>query len=127
MSDITGIAGVIIWTEPVRHEAMAAFYRDVVGLTPRSDRDGFINFEWGTIRLTIARHSEVSGVNPDPQRIMVNLQTDRIQEVYRRLIAAGVEFTRPPEREPWDGWIATFSDPDGNTVQLLQPAGLVDS
>ena len=118
--DITGIAGVIIWTEPARHAEMARFYRDVVGLTPRSDREGFINFEWGEMRLTVARHSALAGPSADPKRIMVNLQTHRIQEAYRRLSAAGVEFSRPPEREPWGGWIATFSDPDGNVVQLMQ-------
>lgn len=99
---------------------MARFYRDVIELPTRSERDGFINFEWGGIRLTIARHSEISGPSRDPKRVMVNLRTDRIQEVYRRLTAAGVEFSRPPEREPWGGWIATFRDPDGNTIQLMQ-------
>ncbi len=118
--DISGIAGVIIWTEPARHAEMARFYRDIVGLQPRSDREGFINFEWGEMRLTVARHSELHGSSRDPKRIMVNLNTDRIQEVYRRLSAAGVQFSRLPEREPWGGWIATFSDPDGNTIQLMQ-------
>lgn len=99
---------------------MAQFYRDVVGLTPRSDREGFINFEWGEMRLTVARHSELSGPSRDPKRVMVNLKTDRIQEVHRRMSTAGVEFSRPPEREPWGGWIATFTDPDGNVVQLMQ-------
>jgi predicted enzyme related to lactoylglutathione lyase len=31
-----------------------------------------------------------------------------------------VEFIRQPEREQWGGWIATFKDPDGNILQLLQ-------
>lgn len=119
--DISGIAGVIIWTDPSRHAEMARFYRDVVGLTPRSQRDGFINFEFGEIRLTIARHSELSGRSQDPKRIMVNLRTERIEETYRRMSAAGAEFVRLPEREPWGGSIATFHDPDGNVVQLLQP------
>jgi predicted enzyme related to lactoylglutathione lyase len=118
--DITGIAGVIIWTEPGRHIEMAAFYRDVVGLTPRSDREGFINFEWGSVRLTVARHSGVVGSSKDPLRTMVNLEVPDIHPAYERLVAAGVEFSRPPEQEPWGGWIATFNDPDGNTVQLMQ-------
>ncbi len=118
--DITGIAGVIIWTEPGRHTEMAAFYRDTVGLTPRSDREGFINFEWGSVRLTVARHSSVTGSSKDPLRTMVNLEVADIHPVHDRLVAAGVPFTRPPEQEPWGGWIATFNDPDGNTVQLMQ-------
>ena len=118
--DITGIAGVIIWTESERHAAMAAFYRDVIGLVPRSDREGFVNFEFGRTRLTIARHSAVAGISGDPLRVMVNLEVPDIDPVYERLLAAGVNFTRPPEQEPWGGWIATFTDPDANTVQLMQ-------
>jgi predicted enzyme related to lactoylglutathione lyase len=118
--DVTGIAGVIIWTEPDRHAAMAAFYRDLVGLLPRSDREGFINFEWGEFRLTIAEHTAVDGQSRDPLRTMVNLAVTDIHAVHERLEAAGVAFSRPPEPEPWGGWIATFNDPDGNTVQLMQ-------
>ncbi len=123
-NDITGIAGVIIWTEPQRHAAMATFYRDVIGLEPRSDRDGSINFDWGSMRLTIARHSDVNGPSRDPLRTMVNLAVEDIAATYERLSSAGVAFSRPPEQEPWGGWIATFNDPDGNTVQLMQTAGI---
>ena len=28
--------------------------------------------------------------------------------------------TRAPEREEWGGWVATFADPDGNVLQLMQ-------
>ena len=118
--DVTGIAGVIIWTEPDRHRAMANFYRDVIGLRPRSDRGGFINFEWGAFRLTIAEHTAVEGQSRDPLRTMVNLAVTDIHAVHERLRTAGVTFSRPPEQEPWGGWIATFTDPDGNTVQLMQ-------
>ena len=40
----------------------------------------------------------------------------RGHEMKRQLVRAGVEFRRPPEQEPWGGWIATFFDPDGNTI-----------
>jgi uncharacterized glyoxalase superfamily protein PhnB len=40
--------------------------------------------------------------------------------VAERLAEAGVEFLRQPEQESWGGWVATFRDPDGNTLQLLQ-------
>jgi predicted enzyme related to lactoylglutathione lyase len=58
---------------------------------------------------------------------MVNLAVDDIEVVYRRLRAAGVAFSRAPEREPWGGVVATFADPDGNTLQLMElpsPAGV---
>ena len=121
MSDgIEGLAGVLVWTEPDRYLAMRDFYVDALGLTPRSDRERFVNFEWGDQRLTVSVHPEVAGRNDDPLRLMINLGVADIHSVAARLEARGVEFVRPPEQEPWGGWIATFHDPDGNTVQLLQ-------
>jgi hypothetical protein len=31
-----------------------------------------------------------------------------------------VVFSRRPEREAWGGVVATFADPDGNTLQLME-------
>ena len=117
-ADIEGVAGVIIWT--ARFPEMLAFYRDVLGLTPRGEKPAFVNFEWGRFRLSVAAHDEVSGPARDPLRIMVHFAVADIHAAHRRLTERGVAFSRPPERERWGGWVATFADPDGNTLQLLQ-------
>ncbi len=117
---IQGVAGVLIWTEAERFPAMASFYRDRLGLRPRSSRPDFINFDWGGVRLSVSVHDRVSGQSRDPHRIMVNLAVDDIRAAHARLAAAGVVFTRAPEEEEWGGRVATFLDPDGNLVQLLQ-------
>ena len=44
----------------------------------------------------------------------------RYRAAYERLRRGGVVFTRPPEREDWGGQVATFADPDGNVLQLMQ-------
>ncbi len=116
--DISGVAGVIIWT--ANFLPMLEFYRDTLGLTPRSVKPGFANFEWGQFRLSIRLHSGVTGASRDPDRIMVNLHVVDIVATHARLLRAGVMFVRPPEREGWGGWVATLRDPDGNTLQLLQ-------
>jgi predicted enzyme related to lactoylglutathione lyase len=74
------------------------------------------------VRLSVGVHHGVSGATREPLRVMVNLMVDDINAVHERLHGDGVEFTRSPEQEQWGGWIATFRDPDGNTLQLLQPA-----
>ena len=117
---IQGLAGVLIWTEPERFPAMARFYRDQLGLTPRSDKPDFINFDWSGVRLSVSVHDRVRGETRDPFRIMVNLGVDDLGAMHARLAAAGVVFTRPPEREDWGGTVATLVDPDGNLVQLFQ-------
>ena len=120
MASINGFAGVLIWTSADRFGAMARFYRDTLGLTPRSDKSDFINFDWNGVRLSVGVHDGVAGTNRDPLRLMVNFTVTDIQAVHDRLVEAGVVFTRAPEREDWGGWVATFPDPDGNVLQLMQ-------
>ena len=121
--DLGPVIGVLLYTEPARFEAMRSFYVDTLGLRPRADRERHVDFQWGEMRLTVVTHDEVRGANGDPLRVMVNLAVDDIAAVHAWLRDAGVAFIRPPEREPWGGWVATFSDPDGNTLQLLQLPG----
>ena len=119
MSGIQDIAGVILWTD--QWEEMVSFYRDSLGLSPHSLHRDFAAFELRPgMRLSIGRHSQVHGQARDPHRIMVNLAVGDIHRIHRELADKGVQFIRPPEREAWGGWVATFRDPDGNILQLLQ-------
>jgi predicted enzyme related to lactoylglutathione lyase len=122
---IEGIAGVIIWTDNL--DRMVPFYRDTMGLTVHSVQPNFVAFTFNGVRLSVGLHSEVSGATREPYRIMINLGVSDIHNVYRELSARGVEFLRPPEREHWGGWVATFRDPDGNILQLLQQPEQADS
>jgi predicted enzyme related to lactoylglutathione lyase len=55
---------------------------------------------------------------------MINLAVDDIQGMYAALCGKGVSFLKPPTQEYWGGWVATFFDPDGNILQLMQqPSG----
>jgi len=116
---VSMLAGILIWTEVDRFEAMRHFYVERLGLEPRSNREDFVNFEWGSTRLTIGVHEQVRGEARDPLRIMINLAVDDIDQAHNRLVAAQVPCLRQPSPEPWGGRVATYSDPDGNTVQLM--------
>ncbi len=115
---IDSLAGVIIWTD--RLAEMAAFYRDTLGLPVHSERPHFVAFQLGPARLSVGLHSEVHGPAKESVRVTVNLGVADIQTVYHDLSRRGVVFVRPPEREHWGGWVASFRDPDGNLLQLLQ-------
>ena len=117
---VTHLAGVLIHTTPERHGAMRAFYVDALGLTPRSDRAGFVNFEFGSRRLTIALHDDVEGATREPARIMVNLEVDDIDGIFERLVSNGAPPIRTPSPEPWGGLVATSAVPDGNIIQLME-------
>lgn len=121
MPDLPPIpAGVIIWTEASRFDTLAEFYAGTLGLEPITRRPDHIAFADAGFRLTIGVHNEVRGRAIDPLRVMVNLAVQDIFSTSRKLHDLGVELIRTPELESWGGWIATLSDPDGNTVQLLQ-------
>ncbi|MEC8857995.1 MAG: VOC family protein [Chloroflexota bacterium] len=115
---VTGVIGVTFWTDEL--EGMFDFYNNVLRLPLHSRHEDFIAFELGDVRFNIGRHSEVSGRSRDPFRFMPHLGVEDIHAEVKRLAAAGVEFIREPEQETWGGWVATFKDPDGNLLQLLQ-------
>lgn len=115
---ITGVAGVTIWTDDL--ERLVSFYKDTLGLTEHGHHGDFVNFVFGDIRLNLGLHDTVKGHSSDPYRIMINLSLFDIHSEYERLRTQGVEFIRVPEQEGWGGWVATFRDPDGNILQLLQ-------
>ena len=115
---ITGVVGVILWTSNL--ETMRRFYRDNLRLPLHSDHGDFVAFRFGEMRLNLGLHDAVQGPANDPYRIMINLGVEDIHAEHRRLASKGVEFLRPPEQESWGGWVATFKDPDGNLLQLLQ-------
>src|SRR5438067_1636301 len=91
---IEGLAGVLIWTEADRFPAMARFYRDTLGLTPRSAKSDFINFDWSGVRLSVRVHDRVRGASRESLRIMINLAVTDIRTVHERLSRAGVAFSR---------------------------------
>jgi predicted enzyme related to lactoylglutathione lyase len=116
---ITGLVGITLWTHDL--EAMFRFYHDTLRLPLHSRHDDFIAFQLGeNLRFNIGLHDAVAGTAQDPYRIMAHLGVEDIQSEFSRLTEEGVEFIRPPEQEHWGGWIATFKDPDGNILQMLQ-------
>ena len=54
-------------------------------------------------------------------RVGFFLTVDDFAGTYSRLVSAGVEFVRPPKREPY-GDVAVFVDIAGNRWDLLGPA-----
>ena len=110
--------GVIIWTEDLGR--LREFYCETLGMRPHSDRPHFVSFKWGGLRFSIGSHDHVHGQARDPHRIVVNFDIDDIHGFHSEMTDKGVEFIRPPEKEHWGGWVASFKDPDGNIIQVLE-------
>ncbi|MBA3823125.1 MAG: VOC family protein [Ktedonobacterales bacterium] len=99
-------------------ERMKRFYHDVLGIpfnaTGKLESQGVI--------IHPAFHQAIHGAPPEPHRIMLTFDVGDIHHTATLLQQQGVIFIRQPEQEWWGGWLATFRDPDGNYLQLLQPA-----
>jgi predicted enzyme related to lactoylglutathione lyase len=113
---ITGLAGASIWSEDLYN--LLPFYRDVLGLEVSVQTAGFVLLG----ELGLGTHSQVRGRNADPARPMVGLTTNDNTADWKRLKQAGVEFVEDPT-DYGNLRITTLKDPEGNLVQLFQPAG----
>lgn len=115
---ITGLRGASIWSEDLNK--LLPFYRDVLGLKVSVQTPGFVVFgEREAPALGLGTHSEVRGRNADPARHMVGLATDDITKDWKLLKDAGVDLVEEPT-DYGNVWVATFKDPEGNLLQLLQ-------
>ena len=111
---INGLRGSTIWSEDLNN--LLPFYRDTLALRVENEADGFVVLSGG---LALGTHSEVHGKAKDPYRHIVGLDCDDIRAEHARLKSAGVEFVE--DIEEFDGVkVATFKDPEGNLLQLLQ-------
>ncbi len=102
------------------------FYTESLGfvVVATSAEYGYCVFKTGGAQLI---GESVSGDAPREEQELVGRFTGLsftvadVQHTYRSLVAAGVEFTGPPEKQAWGGILATLRDPAGNELQVVQP------
>lgn len=115
---IQGLRTATIFSEDLNK--LLPFYRDTLGLKASIEAPGFVLLgDPQGAAVALGTHSEVHGKAKEPQRHIVALGTDDIKAEHARLKGKGVEFLE----DPVDGgqvWFATFKDPEGNYLQLLQ-------
>jgi predicted enzyme related to lactoylglutathione lyase len=99
------------------------FYGGKLGLAAlqRDDDHGYASFDAGPVRLGVAvvgaDHADLVGGMTG-----IGLVVDDLEAEHARLSALGVAFPMPPERQPWGGFMALVSDPDGNRLYLDEVA-----
>jgi predicted enzyme related to lactoylglutathione lyase len=103
---------------------LAEYYTRLFG-EPGWDDEGFWGWQIGTGFVNVGPHSEVTGKNPQPGRVIWNIESVDVKADFERLKAAGATVVREPympEGMPDDAQemlIATFADPDDNYFQLM--------
>jgi len=101
------------------------FYSQVLGLNLAHDgvQSGYCVFSTGSTDLIV---ESVPLDAPQEDQDLVgrftglSFSVKDVQAQFRSMSQAGVSFTGSPEKQQWGGVIATFQDPAGNELQLVQ-------
>jgi catechol 2,3-dioxygenase-like lactoylglutathione lyase family enzyme len=112
---LEGIDHVYYWTRDM--DRAVTFYGDVLGL-PVAHRAGneWAEFQAGPVRLALHGTEEASV----PPSGTVVFRVDHLDEARWALQQRGVVFDGPESEVPGSARFATFHDPDGNPVQLIE-------
>jgi predicted enzyme related to lactoylglutathione lyase len=101
-----------------------AFYSQQLGLRVEvaDEQRGFCMFDTGAAKLIVEaiRDGHDEGEALVGRFTGLSFPVADIQSKHRELAGAGVKFSGTPERQYWGGWLATFKDPSGNGLQLVQ-------
>lgn len=105
--------------------AAESFYSRDLGLKLRGGGGGFgyCVFDAGQANLIV---ESVPHDAPQEDQVLVGRFTGvsfavpDIEAAHRELVSRGVHFTGAPEHQSWGGVLATFRDPEGNQLQIVQ-------
>jgi len=115
LAQVTGVGGVFWRADDP--EALRGWYADVLGIIDLPD--GVWQQEAGpTVVATFARDSDYFGLD---QQFMVNFRVRDLSGLLGQLRGRGVEVVREEAAEGI-GEFAWILDPEGNRVELWQPA-----
>lgn len=107
-------------------QRLVDYYTKLFG-TPAMADGGYTGWQLGTGWVTVGPHSEVSGKNAQPGRLLWNIETADVKGEFDRMKAAGaIVVTEPYGFEGDEAGamsIATLADPDNNYFQLMSPMG----
>ena len=110
---------VYYWTQDM--DRAVKFYRDVLGLELiRREGSSWAEFETGTIRLAL--HGAVDGRPAEAGGATAVFEVDDLDATRGALEERGVELLDHMGEVEGFARFASFLDPDGNTVQVIEYA-----
>jgi predicted enzyme related to lactoylglutathione lyase len=108
---------VYYWTADM--DRAVTFYRDVVGLKlVRQDGEQWAEFATEPVRFAL--HGAVEGHAPPPGGAAVMFRVDDLDSARRVMEERGVAFDEHAGEVEGFARFATFRDPDGNRVELIE-------
>jgi predicted enzyme related to lactoylglutathione lyase len=120
MAKAVGLGGVFLKArDPM---ALTAWYANRFGIARGEDPTSVVFDGPESMGMTVFAHfpEKTEYFGDGPQRSMVNLRVDNLDELLAELAAAGVRIDPKREDYPY-GRFAWIWDPEGNRVELWQP------
>ncbi|MEM3769785.1 MAG: VOC family protein [Candidatus Bathyarchaeia archaeon] len=100
-------------------EKAAQFYEEILGLEKKYEYSNYVGFECGGVEIglipKLRKEEHVAPTSPS-----VEFLVDDIEKFYNKLKSKNVKFVKELHEEPWGGKQATFTDPDGNILEIVQ-------
>ncbi|MFQ6068440.1 MAG: VOC family protein [Candidatus Bathyarchaeia archaeon] len=94
------------------------FYEKVLGLNKKYEYSSYAGFQCGGVEIGLKPgRKEKRRIEDAPS---IEFYVDNVDIVYQNLKRKGVNFVEDPHDEPWGGREASFLDPDGNLLEIMQ-------
>jgi len=100
-------------------ERAKKFYEETLGLSKKYEYSSYVGFECGGVEVGLIPKLE-TGQRVSMPSPPVGFLVDNVERVYNELKQKGVKFIKELHEEPWGGRQATFTDPDGNILEIMQ-------
>ena len=95
------------------------FYQEALGLEMKYEYPSYVGFECGGVVIGLMPRLK-KGQRVGPLSPPVEFLVDDAQKVCDKLKRKGVKFTKDLHEEQWGSRQATFTDPDGNILEIVQ-------
>ena len=101
-------------------KVLAEFYEKVFGKPADWQEENWYGWRARNVYFMVGEHSEVKGKAKEPQRQILNFDSQDVKQDFERIKGLGARVVKEPY-EMENTWIATFADPDGNYFQIMTP------
>ena len=100
-------------------EKAAEFYEKTLGLENKYEYPSYVGFECGGVEIGLVPKLK-EGERVSLRSPSVEFLVDNVERFYAELKNKGVKIVKELHEEPWGGRQATFTDPDGNVLEIVQ-------
>jgi len=102
--------------------AARKFYAQTLGLDILWEYENkAIGFDLGPVLIVedVSSEEDLNERHLAGRFVGCSIEVEDIQATYSKLVAKGVHFAAPPEKQEWGGTLAHFEDTAGNVLTLV--------